>query len=62
MANNIGNNKPVAICDQSKMDVTKYDIHKVVNNIEPLINLLTSDICIFRKNTFIFKIIKNCLA
>ena len=32
MANNIDNNKPVAICDQSKMDVTKCDINKVVNN------------------------------
>lgn len=37
MANNINNNKPVAICDQSKMDVTKCDINKVVSNIEPLI-------------------------
>ena len=33
MANNIDNNKPVAICDQSKMDVTKCDINKVVNNV-----------------------------
>ena len=40
MANNIDNNKPVAICDQSKMDVTKCDINKVVNNIEPLIKVI----------------------
>lgn len=37
MANNINNNKPVAICDQSKMDVTKCDINKVASNIELLI-------------------------
>lgn len=40
MANNIDNNKPVAICDLSKMDVTKCDINKVVNNIEPLIKVV----------------------
>ena len=40
MANNIDNKKPVAICDQSKMDVTKCDINKVVNNIEPLIKVI----------------------
>ena len=32
MANNIDKKEPVAICDQSKMDVTKCDINKVVNN------------------------------
>lgn len=37
MANNINNNKPVAICDQSKLDVTKCDINKVASNIELLI-------------------------
>lgn len=41
MANNIDNNKPVAICDQSKIDVTKFDINKVVmSNIEPLIKVV----------------------
>ena len=40
MANNIDSNKPVAICDQSKMNVTKCDINKVVNNIEPLIKVI----------------------
>lgn len=37
MANNINNNKPVVICDQSKLDVTKCDINKVASNIELLI-------------------------
>ena len=40
MANNIDKKEPVAICDQSKMDVTKCDINKVVNNIEPLIKFI----------------------
>ena len=41
MANNIDNNKPVAICDQSKIDVTKCDINKVVmSNIESLIKVV----------------------
>ena len=40
MANNIDNNKPVAICDQSKTDVTKRDINKVANNIDPLIKVI----------------------
>ena len=41
MANNIDNNKPVAICDQSKIDVTKCDIIKVVmSNIESLIKVI----------------------
>ncbi len=41
MANNIDNNKPVAICDQSKIEVTKCDINKVVmSNIEPLIKVV----------------------
>ena len=39
MANNI-DKEPVAICDQSKIDVTKCDINKVVNNIEPLIKVI----------------------
>ena len=38
-ANNI-DKKTVAICDQSKMNVTKCDINKVVNNIEPLIEVI----------------------
>ena len=40
MANNINNNKPVAICDQSKMDVTKCDNHELAGNIEPLIKVI----------------------
>lgn len=40
MANNIDKKESVAICDQSKMDVTKCDINKVVNNIEPLIKVI----------------------
>ena len=31
MANNIDNNKPVAICDQSKMDVTKDELVERIN-------------------------------
>ena len=40
MANDIDKKEPVAICDQSKIDVTKCDINKVVNNIEPLIKVI----------------------
>ena len=40
MANNIDKKEPVAICDQSKIDVTKCDINKVVNNIESLIKVI----------------------
>ena len=40
MADNIDKKEPVAICDQSKMNVTKCDINKVVNNIEPLIKVI----------------------
>lgn len=40
MANDIDEKEPVAICDQSKIDVTKCDINKVVNNIEPLIKVI----------------------
>ena len=40
MANNINNNKPVVICDQSKMDVTKCDNHELAGNIEPLIKVI----------------------
>ena len=40
MANNKNNNKPVAICDQSKMDVTKCDNHELAGNIEPLIKVI----------------------
>ena len=40
MANNIDKKELVAFCDQSKMDVTKCDINKVVNNIEPLIKVI----------------------
>ena len=40
MANNINNNTPVAICDQSKIDVTKCDNHELAGNIEPLIKVI----------------------
>ena len=40
MANNINNNKPVTICDQSKIDVTKCDNHELAGNIEPLIKVI----------------------
>ena len=40
MANNIDKKEPVTNCEQSKMDVTKCDINKVVNNIEPLIKVI----------------------
>ena len=39
MANNI-DKEPVAICDQSKMDVTKCDNHELAGNIEPLIKVI----------------------
>ena len=42
MADNIDKKEPVAICDQSKMNVTKCDINKVVNNIEPLIKVINN--------------------
>lgn len=40
MANNIDKKEPVAICDQSKIDVTKCDNHKLAGNIEPLIKVI----------------------
>ena len=40
MANNIDSNKPVAICDQSKIEVTKCDQLVVVDNIESLIKVI----------------------
>ena len=40
MANNIDKKEPVAICDQSKIDVTKYDNHELAGNIEPLIKVI----------------------
>lgn len=40
MANDIDKKEPVAICVQSKIDVTKCDINKVVTNIEPLIKVI----------------------
>lgn len=43
MANNIDNkdnNKPVAICDQSQIGVTKCDNHELAGNIEPLIKVI----------------------
>ena len=40
MANKIDRKEPVAICDQSKIDVTKCDNHKLAGNIEPLIKVI----------------------
>ena len=40
MANNIDKKGPVAICNQSKIDVTKCDNHKLAGNIEPLIKVI----------------------
>ena len=40
MANNIDKKEPVAICDQSKIDVTKCDNHELSGNIEPLIKVI----------------------
>ena len=40
MSNNIDKKEPVAICDQSKMDVTKCDNHELAGNIEPLIKVI----------------------
>ena len=40
MASNIDKKEPVAICDQSKIDVTKCDNHELAGNIEPLIKVI----------------------
>ena len=40
MANNIDKKEPVAICDKSKIDVTKCDNHELAGNIEPLIKVI----------------------
>ena len=40
MANNIDKKESVAICDQSKIDVTKCDNHELAGNIEPLIKVI----------------------
>ena len=40
MANNIDKKGPVAICNQSKIDVTKCDNHELAGNIEPLIKVI----------------------
>ena len=40
MAKNIDKKEPVAICDQSKIDVTKCDNHELAGNIEPLIKVI----------------------
>ena len=51
MASNIDSNKPVAICDQSKIEVTKCDINKVVmSNIEPLIKVVRGQQVILDKD------------
>ena len=40
MANNIDKKELVAICDQSKIDVTKCDNHELAGKIEPLIKVI----------------------
>ncbi len=40
MANKIDKKETVAICDQSKIDVTKCDNHELAGNIEPLIKVI----------------------
>ena len=40
MANNIDKKEPVAICDQSKIDIIKCDNHELAGNIEPLIKVI----------------------
>ena len=40
MADNIDKKEPVTNCDQSKIDVTKYDNHELAGNIEPLIKVI----------------------
>ena len=40
MANNIDKNEPVAICEQSKIDIIKCDNHELAGNIEPLIKVI----------------------
>lgn len=40
MANNIDKKEPIAICDSSKIDVTKCDNHELAGNIEPLIKVI----------------------
>ena len=50
MANNIDKKEPVAICDQSKIDVTKCDNHELAGNIEPLIKVIRGQQVIFDKD------------
>ena len=40
MTDNIDKKEPFAICDQSKIDVTKCDNHELAGNIEPLIKVI----------------------
>ena len=40
MTDKIEKKEPVAICDQSKIDVTKCDNHELAGNIEPLIKVI----------------------
>ena len=49
MANNIDKKEPVAICDQSKIDVTKCDNHELAGNIEPLMYMKILNTRILKK-------------
>ena len=50
MANNIDKKEPVAICDQSKIDVTKCDNHELACNIEPLMYMKILNTRILKKS------------
>ena len=50
MANNIDKKEPVAICDQSKIDVTKCDNHELAGNIEPLMYMKILNTRILKKS------------
>ncbi|WP_308235746.1 hypothetical protein, partial [uncultured Prevotella sp.] len=49
MANNIDKKEPVAICDQSKIDVTKCENHELAGNIEPLMYMKILNTRILKK-------------
>ena len=50
MANNIDKKEPVAICDQSQIDVTKCDNHELAGNIEPLMYMKILNTRILKKS------------
>ena len=50
MADNIDKKEPVAICDQSKIDITKCDNHELAGKIEPLIKVIRGQQVMFDKD------------